>query len=68
MKTLELNEMEIIQAGTDCEYHIGISAGLMVLGIATVFTGGAGFLLAGALYGFVASEMDMCTSGSHFQY
>ncbi|WP_282069237.1 hypothetical protein [Olleya namhaensis] len=69
MKTLELNQMETLNGGTDCEYHISVSAGLMAIGIATAFTGvGALFLLGGAAWGFAASESDMCAGGGHFQY
>lgn len=61
MKTLELNQMEKLAAGTSCGYQIGVSAGLMTIGIATAFTGiGAVFLLGGAIYGFIASESDIC--------
>ena len=61
MKNLELNKMEKIYAGDDCAFNMGVSTGLMVIGIATAFTGvGALFLFAGAGWGFAASESDMC--------
>lgn len=61
MKNLELKQMEQIEAGDDCAFHMGVSTGLMVIGIATAFTGvGALFLFAGAGWGLVASNSDMC--------
>ena len=61
MKNLELTQMEEIEGGGSCDYRMGLSIGLMAIGIATAFTGvGALFLFAGAGLGYASSESEAC--------
>ena len=66
MKNLELNQMERLNA-EGCDYQMGLATGLMVIGIASAFTGvGALFLAAGAGLGYYSSESEACANDSGF--
>ena len=61
MNKLNIKQLELLQAGDDCDFHMGVSTGLMTIGIASGMTpAGAVFLLAGAGWGMITKYSDKC--------
>ncbi|MEE4000802.1 hypothetical protein V1T75_10670 [Tenacibaculum sp. FZY0031] len=48
MKTLELNQMELLHGGVSCSGGFGLAAGLLIGGFITAASGGTG--IGGAIY------------------